>query len=228
MLIAFDMSLGLNGVTYPLLYRYVASFQALRVPARIAILVNLSLAVLSAYGAAWLLDAVRRPWLRRVAAAVIVPILVVEYASSPMLAVAPPPSRVDAWLAKQPPVVIVQLPLASASNGWAGYDWLYMYQGIAHRQKMLNGYSGFPPASYYAMREAMQGFPDDRSMSFLRERHVDYVVLHGSLYSPDEWSSLRRRLRDRSDLLLTTMVDADSDIVVVYAVRIEVATGAGR
>ena len=37
------------------------------------------------------------------------------------------------------------LPLASPRNDWQSRDWLYMYEGLPHLQKMLNGYSGFAP-----------------------------------------------------------------------------------
>ena len=57
-----------------------------------------------------------------------------------------------------------------------------MYQGIGHFQKMLNGYSGHAPASFYQMRDMMASFPDDRSMAFLRSLQVDYVVVRAGLY----------------------------------------------
>ena len=51
---------------------------------------------------------------------------------------------------------------------------------------MLNGYSGYAPASFYEMRELMSGFPDDRSIAFLRRRRVDYVVIRTGLYDPTD------------------------------------------
>src|SRR5205823_6397985 len=50
LLIAFDMSLGFNGVSYGALYHYVLPFRGLRIPARMGIMVGFSLAVLAGFG----------------------------------------------------------------------------------------------------------------------------------------------------------------------------------
>ncbi len=59
LLVAFDGSLGLNGIIFPTLRDYVLPFRGLRVPARFSILVGLSLSVLAGYGVVRL-----RQWLR--------------------------------------------------------------------------------------------------------------------------------------------------------------------
>ena len=56
LLLAFDISLGFNGFTYPLLYDYIRPFRGLRIPARMGILVAFSLAVLAGYGVARLTE----------------------------------------------------------------------------------------------------------------------------------------------------------------------------
>ena len=48
---AFDLSLGFNGVTYKHLYRWFLPIRGLRVPARMSIVLAISLAVLAAFGA---------------------------------------------------------------------------------------------------------------------------------------------------------------------------------
>jgi hypothetical protein len=218
LLFAAEVSRGLNGVIYPLLFQYLPPFRALRSPARIDIIVNLSIAILSAYGVSWLIGRMRRATWHPGLGSAIVAVLLIEYASSPVIARAPEPSRVDSWLAKQPPAVIVQLPLESSSGG--SRDWLYMFEGLSHRQKMLNGYSGYVPASYYAMIDSMRSFPDDHSTAFLRDRRVDYVVIRGGLYSSqDEWSALLVKLQARSDLSLVSMFPDGSRTQMIYAIR---------
>ena len=59
LLLAFDISLGFNGFTYPLLYDYIRPFRGLRIPARMGLLVAFSLAVLAGYGVVRLTDAIR-------------------------------------------------------------------------------------------------------------------------------------------------------------------------
>ena len=48
--IAFDLSLGFNGMSYPVLYTYVVPFRGLRVPARCSVVVGFALAVFAAWG----------------------------------------------------------------------------------------------------------------------------------------------------------------------------------
>ena len=52
LLLALDVSLGFNGLIYRGLYDYFLPFKALRVPARMGLMVGFSLAVLAGYGAA--------------------------------------------------------------------------------------------------------------------------------------------------------------------------------
>jgi len=80
-----------------------------------------------------------------------------------------------------------------------------MAQGIGHFQKMLNGYSGHAPASFYQMREMMASFPDDRSMAFLRTLQVDYVVVRAGLYEEEARAALQRRMSTVEDLSLEAM-----------------------
>ena len=46
------MSLGFNGLLYRALYDYFLPFKALRIPARMGLMVGFSLAVLAGYGVA--------------------------------------------------------------------------------------------------------------------------------------------------------------------------------
>jgi len=218
LLVAFEISRGLNGLAFPWLFEHVQAFRALRVPARIGILVNLSLAVLAGYGLQWLLSWITDVRVRAAATAVVTAALLVEYASAPVLAVAPEVSRIDKWLARQPPSVIVELPLASHRGG-TSIDWLYMYEGIEHRQRMLNGYSGYAPGSYYVMLDQMIGFPDDRSIAALRERRVDYVVLRGEEYPPERWAPMIDAIRARPELSLVTILPFGDRFQAVFQIR---------
>jgi hypothetical protein len=217
---SFMMTQGANGFVYRWLFEHVPLFRGLRSPARFDIFVNLSLAMLSAYGVAFLLRGIQHAGRRRLAGAAIVGLLIVEYASAPSVRPAPAPSKVDAWLAQQPPVVIVELPLISAKGMWGSLDWLYMYQGIPHLQRMLNGYSGYAPSSFYEMREIMASFPDDRSMAFLRHRDVEYVVVRSGIYEPEQAAALLDQIQKRSDLSLKVMWSAGPQGAEgIYAVR---------
>jgi len=202
LVIAFELSRGLNGVLYGWLYDHVLPFRALRSPARIGILVNLSLAVLAAYGTTWLLPRLG-PW-SKICGVALIGLVAAEYASAPPLTPIIRPALVDAWLSRQAPSVIAQMPVASPDTLGQSFDWIYMVQGLGHFQRMVNGYSGYPPASYYAMRDSMEGFPDQRSIEFLRRQRVDYVVLRESGYTSERWSELTAQLRAAPELIFVS------------------------
>jgi hypothetical protein len=212
LMFAIVMTAGANASLFDWLFEYVPLFRALRSPARFDILVVLCLAVLSAYGTSALLGRIESASNKVAAGALLVALLAVEYASAPALAAAPKPSKVDAYLTQQAPSVIVQLPVVSNKGMFGSLDWRYMYQGLPHFQRMVNGYSGYAPPSFYRMREAMQNFPDDRSMALLRERDVDYVIIRMGLYDDHEQASrVLEAAGQRQELSLEGMWTNEAD-----------------
>ena len=212
--ISIEMTRGAFSPIYLWLFQHFTAFQALRAPARFNILVGLSLAVLSAYGAAFLMTTISsRKW-QRIAGSALAAALIVEYASSPVVEPVPGPTRVDSFLSRQPPSIIVELPLLSRRGFWGSLDAIYMAQGIGHFQRMLNGYSGHAPASFYQMRNAMARFPDDTSMTFLKSLRVDYVVVRAGLYEPNDRTALLERMGQRDDLSVEAMwIDGEEEAV---------------
>jgi len=51
----------------------------------------------------------------------------------------------------------------------------------------------------------MASFSDDRSMAFLRRRHVTYLVVRAGLFEPEERAALLQQLNQRRDLSLEAM-----------------------
>ncbi len=84
LLLAFDMSLGFNGPLYGALYQTFLPFHALRVPARMGIMVSFSLAVLTGYGATRIAGWIQSPSLRSVTLTIIGALMLIEYASKPL------------------------------------------------------------------------------------------------------------------------------------------------
>ena len=217
-----EMTRGASSVVYVWLYEHVSAFQALRVPARFDVMVNLSLGVLSAYGIAALLARIANPRWRRAAAIALVAMLVAERASAPVLEPAPGPTRADALLAGRPASVVIELPVLSRRGFWGTLDPLYMYQSVGHFQRMINGYSGHAPASIFEARRVMSAFPDDPSMAFLRTLGVDYVVVRAGLYDGDEGKILLDRLGSARGVSLEAMwPDGPMGAEAVYKVNRE-------
>jgi hypothetical protein len=47
----------------------------------------------------------------------------------------------------------------------------------------------------------MRTFPDDEAIDRLRGLGVRYVLVHQAFYSPDDWSRLLERAKQRNDLI---------------------------
>ncbi len=191
---AFNASLGMNGHVYAWAYEHLPGFQGLRAPARFGILVALSLAVLAGYGSARVLTLVGADRRRRVAAATIAVLFLLEYSTTVRLFTVPQPPSVYAWLRREPSSVVIELPLPRADDLSVIQDGLYMYFSLTHWQRLVNGYSGFYPPSYLRLLESMRGFPDDASFEALRARDVDYVIVHSRFYTGEHYAAITTAL----------------------------------
>ena len=202
LLVAFDVSLGTNGMTYRLLYDYFLPFRALRAPARMGMIVGLSIAVLAGFGVARVtarLVSPHRRWRVVVALAILV---LIEYASWPVQLQPIPHDVPDVYTdlirdrGDNPDVAIVEYPLGVHN------DPTYMYYSTFHWQHLANGYSGFYPASYHDLLFAVESFPGDQAIDAFKARNVRYLVLHGERMVVDRYERMRRQLDARADLRL--------------------------
>ncbi len=192
-LLAFDGSLGLHGVLYPFLYEHVSSLHSVRVPARFAILVVLTLSVLAGTGAARLLTRVRSAPMRFVAVACLTVGLVAD--------AWPRYDQLPVW--RSPPAIYAALP-ASGSVLFEfpvhlpadrfGENLPYMYFSIWHWRPMVNGYSGFIPASYAALLEGTSGFPAPPALQYLARIGVTHIALHCRLWESAPCASAMTQL----------------------------------
>jgi len=184
---AVDLTLGFNGIGYPLIYDLMSPIRALRIPALAVILVGFSLAVLAGFGAA------------RIRNSAVVALLAVavlgESVSLPMPLTAIPTEAPPVYSdmlrdnAGSPPVTIVELPIDYTRS--AHYeDQIYMYYSTFHWQTLVNGYSGFFPPAYLEAAAVMRTFPDQRSLEMLRARQIRYVVIHGERMGEDQYRAL--------------------------------------
>lgn len=200
LLLAFEASLGVHGYTYPLLLKWVAPFRGMRVPARFAMVVGFSLAVLAGHGVARLI-AERRTWTCWALAGLLSVAVLAESRCRLQFEPLWPVSRVVyGWLAAQPPAVVAELPPAFDDPEW--FESRYLYFSTFHWQSLLNGYSGFFPQSYRTFVEEMRRFPTARSVAYLRDRRVDFVVIHEEFYRRrGAYGGIVAALEERRDLL---------------------------
>jgi len=202
-LVAFDVSLGFNGLSYRLFYDYVLPFHALRVPARMGLFVGFSVAVLAGFGIARLTSHLTLPAQRRTAFGVVAILLLVEYASRPLtlytVQTAAPPSYADILADKgvdSPTTVLFEFPTSSLD------DPTYLYNSTFHWQNLVNGYSGFFPPSYLAVARAVRTLPSDSALNAIKSHNTRYLVLHGERLRGDRYERLVADLSGRTDMRL--------------------------
>ena len=171
--LAAILSLGPDGIrpVYAAFHQYVFGFQAVRAPARFAILVMLGLAVLGALGATRLeLAKGLGVWPVHVAIAV----LWLEFASMPWTLVDRPPrtTAVGQWLAApRGEGAVLYLPLTNDRR-----NTLAMVDSLQHGRPIVNGYSGQRPSFYPALVDALAAFPTAEALWTLRDFGVRFVV----------------------------------------------------
>jgi hypothetical protein len=220
MVLAFDMSLGLSGHSFPLLHEYVPVFHGLRAMARLGILVVLFLAVLGAFGyvaVASLLPARARPVLMLAICAG----LLAEYRVRPLHLVpypntAPP---LYAWLAAQPRGVVAEFPMPMRDQPGADPEPAYSYLSTFHWQPLVNGYSGFFPWTYLSRLEDVADFPDVRSIRRLRGDGVRYLVVHLPGLERSRQDKVLHDLRHTFGLAELTRLSDGRGEAVVFALR---------
>ena len=182
-MLSFDASLGRTACCSARSRNASRPSPACASPARFGIFVLLSVSVLAALGAARLNRATggkSSPWIARSSAL----LCLGEYWSVPVRTreVSTHASPAHAWLAAQPSdSVVVELPMPIRAavvatrrrfNSGPSYHW----------KRLVNGYTGFAPASYLETIELMTGFPDARSVARLRALSVDFVLVNREFY----------------------------------------------
>jgi hypothetical protein len=79
-------------------------------------------------------------------------------------------------LASLPPdAVLVWIPLPRAAVWHLNAPFMLVSTRTWHR--MLNGYSGFKPPSYYRHAEALANFPDEAGIEYLQGLGVTHVLV---------------------------------------------------
>ena len=183
-----ELSFGPNSRLNEWLIGLAPPLGGLRAWARAAIIVYGALAVLAAVGVAHLESRIVSAPGRRLAIALLVCLLFVEYNSTPMsLAdVTDRPGLMQKILRAMPPGPVLDLPLARGTTSLPGHDHLYEFWSIHHWQPLVNGYSGYYWPPYLGTIARLRHFPDDDSIAYLQTLGVRYIVVHRAFYRDRE------------------------------------------
>jgi hypothetical protein len=123
---------------------------------------------------------------------------------------APPVYR---WLAQQPPVAIVELPLLTGDSLFerpAYHESIYMVRSTLHWQRLVNGHIGMEPQRYARLRALLRQFPSRASLDELRAAGVRYAIVHARGFGPNQWRRFHERLPDfAAELPLAARFDDD-------------------
>ena len=182
---AFEASLGFRGYLYSVLHEHVSAFRGLRAPARLGIFVVFFLAVLSAFGYTCLAASLRLRNRLILLVVLISAVLLEDFTTVSVVAYPNTVPPVYKLLASRPPGVVAEFPMARV-NTLPGPDPKYQYLSIFHWKPLVNGYSGFYPASYYRRIQNLRRFPDPFSLRTLRREDVRYLVIHEIGYNDHE------------------------------------------
>ena len=202
MAFSVEVSFGFNRSLFPLLYDNVPPFGNIRVPARYSVLAGLSLAVLSAFGAARLFS--RWPRVRPVLIAGM--LAVISYEALPSIELVRPwlqPPPIYGSFEGKPPSVLAEFPMPEASKDPFS-EFTFLYFSIFHWQKLVNGQSGWLPPSYLDLLDEQKDFPSEKAIAYLRQRGVQYLGVHGAFYDPKKFAEVIAVLDARSDVELVT------------------------
>jgi hypothetical protein len=210
-LLAFDASLGANGLVFRVLFELAPPFRGFRVPARFGLLTAASLVVLAGYGVTRIMAPLQTRGARMALATILSATLLFEFRSFPLplFDVPQTPPQVYTWLATQSPTVVAELPVTDDADFW------YMYQSRLHWQPLLNGQSGFFPPWYNDFQRHARRFPDADSVAYLKSRGAKLVVLHERRYREGDWGEVQLRLAAYGHLLRPVAAFSDDGVRVV-------------
>ena len=190
-IVGVALSFGPKLPGYATLYEVFPVLRAIRATARFGYLATLSVAALAGFGVVAL---------RRMTPAGAWPALAVVLlagASGESLVAPLGLTRFDAippiygHVPRDPAARIVEIPFFGPST--SQFHASYMLNSTAHWRPIVNGYSGFQPASFYQHAQVLQGFPDNPSMALLHELGITHVFVHTTQLPPETLAQIKAR-----------------------------------
>jgi hypothetical protein len=205
------LSLGPEGLrsVYAWFADVVFGFQAIRAPARFAVVAMAGLCLLAGL-------AVARFGLRPPVIVALAALMMLEYANAPLAFVAAPATSTEAgrWLkAATPPGAVVYLPLALDRE-----NSVFMVQSLEHKRPIVNGYSGQRPSFFTSFVDAFADPSSIEARAVLKDAAVRYVVSPTRIESAGDPSSpFVERARVAEGLIYELVWTAESEAALEAA-----------
>lgn len=194
---------------YLLLYKYIPGFNGMRVPGRFLMISTLAIAALAGIGFAALTEGRRKIGYAlsvvvlggMLAESAVVPFILNKALWVDHFSLQPAKLRTagnlgdvyEAIRVLPQNTVLVEFPF-----GTAPYDTQAVYYAGYHRKALLNGYSGFFPASYKKNTETLAWDPTenrDAAWKTLMTSGATHVVVHEAAYLDNKGEGISRWLR---------------------------------
>lgn len=200
---------------YDWLLGIVPGMDGLRVPARAAILVSLSLTVLAALGVRWLTERRARAGAVTLYLVAACGLMVEGYHPVSMVAFETPPGIRTAyrWLRERPPGAMLELPFHGQSSEHEIVQTVrYMHGTLEHGHPLVNGYSGYySPLHRTLVGEALYRYGNyGVLLRTLRGIGVRYLLVHEDRFASaiHARGTLNAILRQEDQLLDMRRVEA--------------------
>jgi len=163
------LSLGPEGVRplYAWLSDHMFGFQAIRAPARFAVILMLGLCLLAGVGIA-------QARMKTAVVALLTAVMCLEYANAPLAFVAAPQASTATgrWLAEAGGAgAVLYLPLTLDRENSP-----FMVESLEHGRPIVNGYSGQRPSFYTSLVDALADPSSVDARATLKELNVRFVV----------------------------------------------------
>jgi hypothetical protein len=210
------LSLGVRTPVYEVFFRLFPPAQGIRVAARFGALFLLAVACLAGIGLAGLRQRYAgRRWTVALAAAAIV-VATVETFRAPFEyrrfdGISP---VYDVLAAEPGRVVLVETPFYPPRSEFHNAE--YVLNSTAHWRPMMNGFSGYTPASYRRIARTFAAFPEERAIEAMRDAGVTHVTVHPHRFR-DEGDKVIEALSRRPDFELLSIAAPRS--VYLYRLR---------
>lgn len=179
------LSLGTRTPVYGWLYAIFPPMQGLRAAARFGNLFLLGMAALAGLGLASLGTGQPRTLRAGIVAALVLVVANGESLRAPFeyrrFTGIPPLYDV---LAREPGrVVLAEMPFYPRQAVFENAE--YVLNSTAHWRPLMNGYSGYTPASYARYADDLWHFPEDRAIAAMRRAGVTHVMVHPARFLGD-------------------------------------------
>jgi hypothetical protein len=168
------------GGPYAWLMTIVPGFTGVRVPARFTLVAMLCLSM----AAAILIARLRRRWIGIAVAAIA--LMEVWLRPIPLL---PLPPLLEAMALTPTARAVLELPVGNAQ------EFPALYRSMFHRRPLVNGYSGYTPRAYDALRGCLENKREDCLTPIRQAGSIDVVIDRGN--DPDQaWELFVSQLPD--------------------------------